>query len=273
MVATDLLAGSFIDLLRNQVVVAQLGATMLSGLRGNVAIPRQTGAATAYWIATEGNAITSESTQTLDQVALSPKTLGAYTDYSRQLMLQSSMDVEQFVRNDLAKVLAIAIDLAALYGPNSGGAPKGIVGQTGILKATAGLDAFAAAIPTFEEVVEMETAVLTNNALMGNLSYLLSPAVYGGLKTKSVDSGSGRFVLENGAVNGYRAVPSSQVTAGDVFFANWADLLIGIWGSLDLTVDPYSLSTTGNIRVVALQSADIAVRQPKSFAFNNDGSY
>jgi HK97 family phage major capsid protein len=268
VISTDLLAGSFIDLLRNKVVVAQLGATMLSGLRGNVAIPRQTGAGTAYWIATEGNAPT-ESQQTIDQVALSPKTLGAYTEFTRQLVLQSSIDVETFVRNDLASVLAIAIDLAALYGTNASGQPKGIVNQTGVLKATAGLTEFAAAIPTFAEVVEMETAVLTNNALMGNLSYLMSPSVYGGTKTKALDAGSGRFVNENGMVNGYKAVPSAQVTAGDVFFANWADLLIGMWGGLDITVDPYSLSTSGGVRVVALQSVDVAIRQPKSFAFNN----
>lgn len=267
VISTDLLAGSFIDLLRNKMVVANLGATMLTGLRGNVAIPRQASAGTAYWIATEGNAPT-ESQQTLDQVALSPKTLGAYTEYTRQLVLQSSVDIEAFVRNDLASVLAIAIDLAALYGSNASGQPKGIVNQTGVLLAAAGLTEFAAATPTFAEVVEMESAIDTNNALLGSLAYLTHPTTRGGMKTKSVDTGSGRFVWEGETVNGYRAVASSQVTSGGVFFANWSDLLIGMWGGLDITVDPYSLSTSGGVRVVALQSVDVAVRQPKSFAYN-----
>lgn len=124
-VATDLLAGSFIELLRAKSVVAEAGARMMTNLIGNVAVPKQTGAATGYWVSTEGGTPT-ESTQALGQLSLSPKTVGAFTDYTRQFMLQSSLDAEAFVRDDFAKVLALKIDLAALYGSGSSGEPQGV---------------------------------------------------------------------------------------------------------------------------------------------------
>lgn len=265
LVGTDLMGGSFIDMLRNKMVVKALGARVLSGLNGNVAIPRQSGASTAYWVA-EGSAPT-ESGQSIDQVTMTPKTVGAYTDFTRQLLLQSSVDVERMVMDDIATVLAIAMDHAALYGTGSNGQPTGIANTSGINAPTN----FAAAVPTFAEVVAMETAVSVDNALAGNLAYLTDPTTRGGLKTKAKDSGSGLFVWEGDMINGYAGEVSSQVTAGDVFFGNWADLLIGLWGGLDLTIDPYALSTSGGKRIVALQSCDIAVRHPVSFAFNNDG--
>jgi len=262
-VAEDLMAGSFIELLRNNMMVAALGANMMSGLRGNVAIPRQTGAATAYWLNPEGQAVT-ESTQSMDQVTLSPKNVGAFTDYSRQLLLQSSIDVEAFVRNDLASQLALAIDVAALYGTGAAGQPEGIT--TGVAKHTNLLGT----TPTFGEVVGMESELATANALRGSLAYLTDFATKGGLKTTSKAGTEAIFVWDGSEMNGYRAEASSQVTSGDIFFCNWADLLIGMWGGLDLTVDPYSQSTTGNVRVVAFQSVDVARRHDASFIWTND---
>ena len=131
--------------------------------------------------------------------------------------------------------------------------------------------AFAAANPTFAEVVAMETAVAEDNALMGNLAYILPASMMGALKTTAKDAGSGQFVAEGGQINGYNAIVSNQVTAGDLYFGNFADLLIGMYGGLDITVDPYTASTSGTVRIVALQTVDVAVRHAVSFAYNNDG--
>jgi HK97 family phage major capsid protein/HK97 family phage prohead protease len=263
LVATELDAGSFIDLLRNASALDQAGATVLTGLTGNVAIPRQSGAATAYWVAESGSP--TESQQTVDQVSLTPKTVAAYTDYSRRLMLQSSIDVENMVRNDLARVLALKIDAAGLYGTGSNSEPLGLKLTTGI-----GTENFAAAIPTFAEVVALESDVATANALLGSPVYLMNAAMRGGLKTKAKDAGSGLFVMEGNEVNGYRGVLSNQVESGDLWFGNFADLIIGYFSGLDLMVDPYTHSTSGTVRVVAMQDVDIAVRHPESFSRGND---
>jgi HK97 family phage major capsid protein len=267
IIATELLASNFIELLRNNSALANKGITILDGLQGDIAIPRHTGPATAYWLATDETDITA-STQTLDQVSMTPKNVGAMSIYTRQLLLQSSISVEQFVRNDIAMVLGLALDLAGLYGTGASGQPTGVSNTSGINAPTN----FAAAVPTFAEVVAMETAVAVDNALFGSLSYLTDPTTRGGLKTQEKATNTGQFVWENDSMNGYRADVSTQVTAGDVFFGNWADLIQGMWGGLDVLVDPYSLSARMNTRVIAMLTADYAVRHPVSFAFNNDGA-
>ena len=268
VIAEDFRGGDFIDVLRNASSVMQAGATMLSGLQGDVKIPRKTAASAAGWISTEGGAA-SESEPTLGQVTMSPKTLGAFTDVTRLMMMQSSLDIEALIRNDLSTAIAQAIDLGALAGSGASGQPTGVANTSGINAPTS----FAAANPTFAEVVAMETAVAEDNALMGNLAYILPAGMYGALKTTAKDSGSGQFVVgPDGTMNGYRTIVSNQVTAGDLFFGNFSDLLIGMYGGLDLTVDPYTNSTSGTVRIVALQTVDVAVRHAVSFAYNNDGA-
>jgi len=263
LVATELDAGSFIDLLRNASALDQAGATVLTGLTGNVAIPRQSGAATAYWVAESGSP--TESQQTVDQVSLVPRTVAAYTDFSRRLMIQSSIDVENMVRSDLASVIALKIDAAGLYGTGSNSEPLGLKNTTGI-----GTVDFAAAAPTFAEVVDLESDVATANALLGTPVYLMNAAMRGNLKTTKKDAGSGIFIMENGEVNGYRGVLSNQVASGDLWFGNFADLIIGYFSGLDLMVDPYTHSTSGTVRVVAMQDCDIAIRHAESFSRGND---
>ena len=261
VIKTDLLTGSFIDLLRNESACARAGATVLSNLEGNVKIPKQSGAASATWIA-EG-AAAAESDQTLTQVSLVPRTVGAYTDVTRKLLLQSSIDIENFVRNDLARVIALKIDLAGLYGSGVANEPLGLKNTVGI-----GAEAFAGAVPTFPEVIAMESDLGSANALLGSPCYITNASMRGSLKGTKKDAGSGEFVWtggQDGEMNGYRAFVSNQVAAGDVWFGNFADLLMGFWSGLDLTVDPYTNSTSGTVRIVALQDCDVAVRHPESF--------
>ena len=271
-VATNLLASSFIELLRNKLAVAGMGAQMLTGLSGNIAIPRATGGATAYWVA-ESNAPT-ESQAAFDQVTMTPKTVGAYSDISRKLLLQSSIDVEGFVRNDLATVLALAIDLAAINGTGASNQPRGILATSGIGDVAGGTNGLA---PTWAHIVELESDIAIANADVGTMGYLTNAKVRGKLKTTSKVSGQNGFIWEDGMLNGYKASVSNQVpsnlTKGTssgvcsaIIFGNWSDLIIGQWGTLDLMVDPYSGSTSGTVRVVALQDVDIAVRNAVSFS-------
>ena len=267
IIADDFRGGDFIDVLRNASSVMQAGATMLTGLSGNVKIPKKTAASSAGWISSEGGA-SGESEPTVGQVTMSPKVLGAHTDITRLMMQQSSLDVEALVRNDLTASIALAIDLGALAGSGASGQPTGVKNTSGINTPTN----FAAVNPTFAEVVAMETAVAEDNALQGNLAYILPASMYGALKTTAKDAGSGQFVVApDGSMNGYNAIVSNQVTAGDLYFGNFSDLLIGMYGGLDIVVDPYTASSSGTVRIVALQTVDVAVRHAVSFAFNNDG--
>ena len=259
LIGQDYRAGDFIDVLRNNSAVMPM-ATMLNGLSGDVKIPKKTAASSAAFISSEGGA-SGESEFTVGSVTMSPKTLGAHTDVTRQLMIQSSIDVENLIRNDLAQSMAIAIDDAALEGSGSSGNPTGITNTSGIN--TVSLS--SAAAPTFAEMVSMETAVRVDNALLGDLAYIVHPTNYGTLKTTEKATNTAQFVAVNDEINGYKVVVSPQLTANNYVFGNFNDLLVGMFGGLDIVVDPFSNSTSGTVRIVALQSVDVAVRHAVSF--------
>jgi HK97 family phage major capsid protein/HK97 family phage prohead protease len=264
LVFTDARPGSFIELLRNRMALSAVGVQTLSGLMGNVAIPRQTGAPTAYWVAEKGSP--TESNPTVDQINMTPKTVGAYTDFSRKLMLQSSIDVETMVRNELATVLALEIDRVGLYGLGNTNQPLGLKLTTGINTVNLG-----AAAPTYAELVQMETEIAADNADIGAMAYISNATIYGGLKTTEKAANTAQFVLEpGGTVNGYPIVRSNQVASGDVWFGVWSNLILGLWSGLDLTVDPYANATSGGVRVIALQDLDYGCRHPECFVRAND---
>lgn len=282
-VATELLSGSFIDLLRNSMMVIRLGAQTLGGLTGSVAIPRQTGGATAYWVAESGSP--TESQQAFDQVTMAPKTVGAFTDISRKLLLQSSIDVENFVRRDLATVLGLEKDRAAINGSGSGSEPRGILNTSGIGDVAGGANGAA---PTWPNIVELWSDLAVANAAFGNLAILTNAKAVGKCMGTVKAANTADFIISNfpdgeGFTDAWglrvgvsNQVPSNLVkgASGAVCSAlisgNWSDLIIGEWGALDLMVDPYTGSTSGTVRVVALQDTDIVPRHPESFSAMKD---
>lgn len=262
LVATNNLAGSFIDLLRARSRVVALGARMLSGLQGNVTIPKQTAAATAYWLANETTAIT-ESAQTIGQLALSPKNVGAYTEVSRQLMVQSAPDAEMLIMNDLAAVIALAIDAAALNGSGASGQPLGIIGTSGIGSVTGTSLGYAG-------VVEFQSDVAGNNALTENCAYLTTPAVAALLAQRqrfsSTDTPLWTGNILDGNVAGYRATSSTQVPAANVLFGDFSQVIIADWGVIELATNPYANFAAGITGIRAWATVDVGVRQAGAFS-------
>jgi len=257
LVATEL-SSDFISLLKNASVLAQTGSTILTGLSGNISIPRMGSQQTSYWIG-EGSNVT-ESDMTIEQVNMTPRTIGAMTDISRKLLIQSSLDVESLVRSSLASSVALEIDRAALYGLGSSSEPLGLHNVTGIATENVGNND-----PSFGDVVNMESDISVANALTGSLAYVTRANIAGAMKVKTKDSGSGRFVNEDGVVNGYPLYVSNQVESGDIWYGNWSELILGYWSGLDLQVDPYTGGASGNVRVRVLQDCDVAVKHPASF--------
>lgn len=263
LVDTQFMAGSFIEMLRNRTTIMKLGTSM-GGLTGNVDIPRQTGGATGYWLG-EGDDAT-EGTPTIGQIELSPKTVAAYTDLTRRLLMQSTPDAEGIVRRDLVNAIAQTIDLAGYYGTGTGNQPRGLKNYTGI-----NAKDFATTWPTYAELVAMESEVSADNADLGQMGYIGNSKFRGNCKTTpKFGTGTEAVIWESGGtVNGYRTEITNQLIDGDVFFGNFADLIIGLWGGLDLTVDPYSLSKSGGLRVVVFQDVDFALRRVESICWGS----
>ena len=259
LVPTELLAGSFIDILRKRMAVMATNPTMLTGLSGNVSIPRMTSTSTAYFVGESG--APTESQQAFDQVNMTPKTIGAFVDYSRRLLLQSSIDVEAMIRDDIAKVIATKLDNAAIYGSGSSNEPLGIKDTTGVGTQT------ITTYGTFAEYIGMETDVAAANADVANMFYLINATARGALKSTEKASNTAQFVFENNEINGYPAIVSNQLANNDVLFGDFSQFVIGMWSGLDLTVDPYANATSGSVRIIALQDVDFAVKQPTAFCY------
>jgi HK97 family phage major capsid protein len=263
LVATDLQAQSFIDLLRARSRAAQLGMTMLSNLVGNVSIPKLTGAATAYWLANEATPIT-ESQQTIGQLALAPKTLGAYTELSRLLMLQSTPAAEALVMNDLAKVLALAIDLAVFEGSGSSGQPTGI-------SLTAGIGSVTGASIDLAKCIEFQTDLATGNALADGCAYITTPAVAGLMKARVRVSSTDSVMLWSGSVldgqiEGFPATTSTQLTAASMIFGDFSQVVLAEWGMLEIALNPYAAFATAITGIRAIQTVDVGIRQAAAFS-------
>lgn len=264
-------AGEFIDLLRNQTVAIELGARLMAGLSSPVSFPKQTGAATAYWMPENDGTDVTASNATLGSVSLTPKTLQATTAFSRQLMAQSSIDVEQFVRNDLAAQHALAWDQAVLHGSGSSNQPTGIYAAGSVNSIAMG------GTPTYGKLIDMVTEVLKDNALMGSLAFATTPGMAGKLaQTVIAASTDSRMIwtgpLNDGQLVGYRAVATNQVKADlgsgsdhGLIFGDFTSVMIGTWGALEIVVDPYALKKQGMVEVTSFQLADIALRHPQSF--------
>jgi HK97 family phage major capsid protein/HK97 family phage prohead protease len=256
---------SFIELLRNRSVVTRLGATMMSGLSSNVAIPRQITAATGHWMANEQGTAT-ESQPTINQLTLSPKTVGGYTEISRQLLLQTGGQAESIVNADLAAVIGLAVDAAALSGPGTAGQPTGIT-------ATAGL---GTANPTtgtnvgYADMIRFQTAVANANAMFPGFGYVTTPAVAGILMGKprftNSDTPIWGGMLLDGQVVGARAMASLQIGSGSMLAGDFSNVIIAEWGALEIEVNPYAQFQSGIIGVRALYTCDVGVRYGASFA-------
>ena len=267
----------FIDMLRARMFISEAGAQFLTGLSGNVAIPRQSGATTAYWVAEDSDITASDAT--FDQVTLSPHTVGARQEISRKLLLQSTPDVEALIRSDFAAVLAREIDRVAIEGApdTTAGAnePRGIINTVGVGSVAGGTNGAA---PTRDHLIDLERELEIDNVGMARPAYAFSPKVKAKLAKTALDTGSGRFVLESPTeVNGHRYFSSTLVpddlTKGSasgvcsaIIMADWSQLAVGVWDQLTILADPYSGSASGRLRLVAFADIDCALRQPAAAA-------
>lgn len=275
IVATNLLAQDYVEYLYNQTVVRKAGAFALDGLVGNVHIPTAAGTATSYWLGTDTTALT-ESEMSFGQLALTPHQITGFTRYSRQLIAQSTPAVEQLVRNDLAEVMAIGVDEAAINGSGSSGQPTGILNTSGVNVISLGTNGAA---PAYTNMVDMVGALMKANAYRGKLGWLINGQVFETLATTArIGSTYPVFIINDPFDNllGHPIYNSQQVpstlTKGTgtnlsaTLFGNFADLIIGGWAGLDILVDPYTYAANSEVGVYAYQLCDVALRHPVSFS-------
>ena len=280
LVQTELHQEKFIEYLYNKSSVMQLGATMLSGLQGNIAIPKQNGTSTTYWLNPEGADIT-ESGFPFSQIMMTPKVLGARSQWSYLAMRQPTLDIESLIRADFQHQISLAMDLAALSGSGTGGVPLGIINQPGVNTLSLGTNGGAL---TFKAITDLIKTVEQNNALIGDAGFLTNARVkYALMNTlKSTGDTASNYIMQSaGDLLGTKAVVSEQVSSAytkgtgtnlsALIFGVWSELYIGTWSTAEILVNPYGAGfNSGSIDIRIMASMDTQVRHPQSFSLYKD---
>lgn len=267
LIGVDHLGYEFIPALRERLITGRMGATLLTGLTGDLQIPKQLTDSAAGWIAGDGSDAVGASDPTYDKITMAPTTVGVKSTISRKMILQGDPASEMLLRNSLAFAVAKAIDSAALIGDGTSNVPVGILETADI-----GTDTYAnGGAPSFGDIVDLEGALMVDDADMGNLGYVTTAALASTLKQTEIVSTTGQMIWTTrgegeGIMNGYRSLVSNIVPAGYVLFGNWSDLIIGMWSGYDFTVDPYTRASYGDIVINLLLDCDVAVRHGESFA-------
>lgn len=257
LVHTD--RGDFIENLRPMSVLFGLGARRMGGLVGDVSFPKKTGSAAFTWIGEDDDS--PETNLTTGNLLLQNRTCSGSVPLSRKLLMQSSPDAEQVVRDDLLEGAALAVDLAGINGSGAGAEPLGILNTTGVNTQSVS----SAGAPTWAETVGFKTQVKTSNALRGSLAYLTTPAVEGTMETTAKDAGSGQFIANEGRVAGFRLETSTQVPTNQIIFGDFTTVMIGFWGTIDIKVDEATKAASGGLVLRAFVDADVGTRQPTAF--------
>lgn len=272
LVGTDHRGDQYIGPLRNALLARKLGVRVLSGLRGDVSIPKAGTSTVSGWVAE--NAALTPSDMTFGSVGLTPKHVGALSEMSRQLIQQSDPSIEALLRDDLAFGIAQAIDGALIHG---GGAnePKGVIATLASANGTL-------AGPTWAQVLKIVEMVEEANALSPAHAWLTNASGKAKLAATlkvSGDAGAG-FLYEGGQLAGrpvhiteqLAGVTSSSDSTTAAIFGDWSQVMLGVWSELDILVNPYSETayTKGNVLIRAMATCDIAIRHPEAFVFADD---
>jgi HK97 family phage major capsid protein len=254
---------SYIEMLRGRAMAFALGATPLPGQRDNITIPRQTATGSATWLANEASTI-SEVNQTFGQLSLSPKNVGAYTEISRQLLLQSNPSIEGIVTSDLSIVTALAVDTAVLSGSGSGGQPTGIAN-------TAGIGSVTGTSLAFDDILEFQTDVAGSNVRPVRGGYATTHAVASlciqRVKYSSTASPLWEGNVWDGTMQGFPAMASNQMAAGTMLFGDWSQVLVAEWGNLEIEVNPFAAFSAGIVGIRAIYSMDCGLRYAGAFSY------
>ncbi len=281
LIQTTVMGSEFVDVLRNALVLNKMGMRVLGGLTANIAIPRKT-AASVLQNATE-LATWTDTNPSTTQISLTPHRVGGTIPYSKQALIQSSLDIDSMLYNDLSMGLAVMIDNFGINGTGTAPQPRGLVNQSGIGAVVGGANGAQIA---WAHLVGLESACANVNAEPDELAgYVVNTRTRGWCKTTpKIGTTFPDFLWDSGAqpLNGYRTgVTNNQVSNGTkgtavgicstlAFASDWSNLILALFGGLDIVVDPYTLASSGQYRLTANQFIDFGVRNPACFAVFTD---
>lgn len=267
----------FFDSLFAMSVLDQLGVQKLTGLAAFTDLPGFTTAVATYWATETGTQ--SPADATVVNRSLSPKLLGAATNISRQLMIQTNNSIENYIMGNIMNALRSALEAAVINGDGSN-KPTGILGTSGISTVSMGANGLA---PTLAKVLELVQTVMTANADVTNGKFLLNPKLVQKLKQTVIDAGSGAMILAynqyfggvQNVIDGYPCFSTTNLPSNldegtstgicsSMVFGDFSQVVVGQFGGVELMVDSNSaaIARAGSIAITVNQYVDSAIKQP-----------
>jgi HK97 family phage major capsid protein len=260
LVGTEHRADLFIENLRAQSIAMQAGVRTLTGLKGNLSIPKMTGTATFGWIQEGVDA--SLTDPSVGSVELAPRTIAGGVAMTRRLLMQSAPSVEMMIRDELIKNIALAIDICIFEGSGAAGTPRGLVNHPDINTVSVSTDGS----PTWDEIVQFESAIEADNALAGALKYVTTPAVKGKLKVTPKAANQAVFISDGNTTNGYPVLTSTQLSTHTLLFGDWSQIIVGFWDVMEIQPDKATNAASGGLILRVFQDCDVAIRHAAAFA-------
>tara|TARA_B110000091_G_scaffold62509_1_gene68739 strand:- start:461 stop:1711 length:1251 start_codon:yes stop_codon:yes gene_type:complete len=255
----------FQDALREASVFNRVGANILTGLTANTRLPI-TSKQSVGW---EGEIdAAADGGNNFGKLDLTPLRLASYVDISKQLLLQNGMGAQQAIVADLGRAAGAKIDAAMFAAADVTSAPGAIAATTNVLTITENAT-YAADSSIYDDFMSAESALAVGEALQGNLAYVANPVLMKDLK-RSAQVAAVSAGVQGNLVNGYPTYYSNGITkdtgvSGDFLFGDFSKLYIGMFGGLDITVDPYTKATNGEVRLIINQYIDWGITQPGAF--------
>jgi HK97 family phage major capsid protein len=249
----------FVDRLQPQSAVMQAGATVLSGLSKAITVPKETGELTASFVA-EGSAV-SESSLTIGSLTMTPRRVSSTASFTLEALVQSDPQIDSLIRTSLTRQIAQVIDDAALEGSGTAPNPTGIVNTSGIKTLTTA----GSSTLTYAEALTALSKLEEDNVSSAGAVFVMHPTDYSTIAATLVDSGSGRFVIEDGRIMGRRVVQSTLASAGTVVLGDFRQCVIGFFGGTDLVVDNVTEARSAKVLITQHQMTDVAVRHAEAF--------
>ena len=252
------------DALREASVFNRVGANILTGLSADTRLPI-TGKQTVAW---EGEiAASPEQGVNFGKLDLTPIRLSSNVAISKQLLMQNGMGAQQAIVADLGRAAGAKIDAAMFAAANVGSAPGAIADTAGVGVITE--NGYSANASIFDDFCLAESELAVGEGLSGNLAYVANPKLMKDLK-RSAQVAAVTVGSQGNLVNGYPTYytvgcTSSGSASADFLFGDFSKLFIGMFGGLDITIDPYTLAANAEVRLIVNQYIDWGVTQPGAF--------
>ena len=242
---------NILEPLRAKNVLVEAGAKYLTNLVGDVQVPIMS-ATNVGWAGEVSDAASGDPS--FSHVTLQPKRLTAYIDLSKQFIAQDSLAAEALIREDLVKAINNKLE-ATILGSASGDTTQ----PEGMFNAIS-----ATSVANFADVCDKEADVEDAN-VNGDCVYVMSNKAKAAFRNMAKSTKSTQLVMENGEIDGTKAINTSHVEGKKYIYGDFSNLAIGQWGAIDLTVDPYTLARSGQIRLVVNAYFDAKILRPSAF--------